>query len=110
MSRGAAGRAGGKHREERAARNARNKAYMNLAQQLASVFGAGVYTKEELQGAVCTYVNDMKNAGESGDAVVKAAQNLAAEVGARFPESGRTQVILSDMVSWCLAEYYRETA
>jgi len=110
MSRGAAGREGGKHQEKRAARNARNKAYMNLAQQLSAVFGAGVYTKEDLQGAVCTYVNDMKNAGESGDAVVKAAQNLVAEIGNRFPASGRTQDILSDMVTWCLAEYYRETA
>ena len=110
MSGGAAGRGGGKRREERAARNARNNAYMNLAQQIAAVFGAGVYTKDELQGAVCTYVNDMKRAGESGDAVVKAAQNLVAEVGSRFPSSGRTQVILSDMVAWCLEEYYRESA
>ena len=58
------------HRGVRAARNARNNAYMNLATQLASVFGAGVYTKDELQSAVCTYVNDMKKAGETGDAVV----------------------------------------
>ena len=110
MSRGAAGRDGGKHREERAARNARNSAYMNLAQQLATLFDTGVYTKEDLQSAVCTYVNDMKNAGESGDAVVKAAENLVAEVGARFPAAGRTQVILSDLITLCLAEYYRETA
>jgi hypothetical protein len=83
---------------------------MVLAKQLASVLGAGVYTKDELQGAVCNYVNDMKKAGESGDAVVTAAQDLVAEVGARFPASARTQVILSDMVAWCLAEYYRESA
>lgn len=110
MSRGAAGRDSGKHREQRAARNARNNAYMNLAKQLAVVFGAGVYTKEDLQAAVCSFVNDMKNAGESGDAVVKTAQNLVADIGARFPASGRTQAILSDMVTWCLAEYYRESA
>jgi hypothetical protein len=83
---------------------------MNLAKQLATVFGAGVYTKEELHGVVCTYVNDMKKAGENEEAIVKAAENLVAEVGARFPASGRTQVILADMVSLCLAEYYRESA
>ncbi len=110
MSRGAAGREGGKHQEARAARNARNTAYMNLAKQLATVFGAGVYTKDELHGVVCTYVNDMKKAGESGEAIVKTAENLVGEVGARFPASGRTQVILADMVSLCLAEYYRESA
>ena len=109
MSRGA-GKGAGKHREERAARNARNTAYMTLAENLATVFGAGVYTKDELQSAVCTYVSDMKNAGESGDDVLKAAQSLVHEIGARFPASGRTQVILDDMVSWCLAEYYRESA
>jgi hypothetical protein len=100
----------GKHREQRAARNARNTAYMNLARQLSSVFGAGVYTKEELHEAVCNYVTDMKNAGESSEAVLKAAQNLVSEIGARFPASGRTQVILADMVTLCLAEYYRESA
>jgi hypothetical protein len=110
MSRGGAGREGGKHHEARTARNARNTAYMNLAKQLATVFGAGVYTKEELHGVVCTYVNDMKKAGENEEAIVKAAENLVAEVGARFPASGRTQVILADMVSLCLAEYYRESA
>lgn len=104
------GKRRGKHREERAARNARNTAYMTLAEKLATVFGAGVYTKEELQSAVCTYVSDMKNAGESGEDVVKAAQSLVHEIGGRFPASGRTQVILDDMVSWCLAEYYRESA
>jgi len=105
-----AGRRVGKHREERIARNARNKAYMNLAEKLAAVFGAGVYTKDELQSAVCTYVSDMKTAGESGDDVLKAAQSLVHEIGARFPASGRTQIILADMVSWCMAEYYRESA
>lgn len=105
-----AGREGGKHQEERAARNARNKAYMDLAEKLATVFGAGMYTKDELQSAVCTYVTDMKKAGETGDAVLRAAQNLVTEVGSRFPATARTQVILADMVTWCLAEYYRESA
>lgn len=100
----------GKHGEERAARNARNTAYMNLAEKLAGVFGAGVYTKDELQSVVCTYVNDMKNAGETGDTVVRTAQDLVTEIGARFPASSRTQVILADMVAWCIAEYYRESA
>ena len=75
MSRGA-GRKGGKHREERVARNARNRAYMDLAEKAAAVFGAGVYTKDELQSAVCTYVSDMRNAGESGDDVVKASRGV----------------------------------
>lgn len=103
--------AGGATRsDKRVARNARSKAYMNLATALATVFSAGVYTKEELQAAVCTYVSEMKDGGETGEGVVKAAQGLVNEVGSRFPSSERTQMLLADMVSWCLAEYYRETA
>ena len=86
------------------------EAHINLAKALAAVFSAGVYTKEELQSAVCTYVSEMKQTGESGEGVVRAAQGLVREVGARFPSSERTQVLLADMVTWCLAEYYRESA
>lgn len=107
---GRAKREGGRHSEERAARNARSKAYMNLASVLASVFSAGVYTKQELQSAVCTYVAEMKEGGETGDAVVRSALSLVTDVGARFPASARTQLILADMLQWCLAEYYRESA
>jgi len=103
-------RAGNKRRGERAARNAQSTAYINLAKALAAVFSAGVYSKEDLQSAVCTYVSEMKEGGESGDGVVRAAQELVNEIGARFPASQRTQVLLADMVTWCLAEYYRETA
>jgi hypothetical protein len=102
-------RAGSK-RSERAARNAQSKAYINLAKALAAVFSAGVYSKEDLQSAVCTYVSEMKEAGETGDGVVRAAQGMVHEIGARFPSSERTQVLLADMVTWCLAEYYRESA
>jgi len=101
---------GARRNEERVARNARSKAHINLAKALASVFSAGVYTKEELQAAVCTFVSEMKEGGETGEAVVRAAQRLVNEVGARFPSSQRTQVVLADMVTWCLAEYYRESA
>ena len=111
------GRPGGKEGEgaakrskARVARNARSKAHMNLAKALASVFTAGVYTKDELQAAVCTYVSEMKEGGETGEGVVRAAQGLVNEIGARFPSSQRTQVVLADMVTWCLAEYYRESA
>lgn len=104
------GNAGGKRREARAARNARGKAHINLAKALASVFTAGVYTKEDLQAVVCTYVSEMKEGGETGEGVVRAAQALVNEVGARFPSSQRTQVVLADMVTWCLAEFYRESA
>ena len=83
---------------------------MNLAKALATVFAAGVYTKEELQAAVCTYVSEMKEGGETGEGVVRAAQSLVNEIGAAFPSSQRTQVVLADMVTWCLAEYYRESA
>ena len=100
----------GKPSENRQARNARSKAYINLAGALSAVFSAGVYRKDDLQDAVCTYVSEMKEGGETGDAVVRAAQNLVNEVGARFPSSERTQVLLADMVTWCLAEYYRESA
>ena len=103
-------RAAGSGKEKRIARNARSKAYMNLAKALSSVFAAGVYSRDELQAAVCTYVAEMKDGGETGDGVVRAAQGLVNEIGARFPSSGRTQVLLADMVTWCLAEYYRESA
>lgn len=95
---------------QRISRNAQSKAQITLARALASVFAAGVYNKEELQGAVCTFVAQMKEAGETGEAVVRAAQGLVSEVGARFPASERTRVLLADMVTWCLAEYYRESA
>jgi hypothetical protein len=101
---------GTKRSDERNARNARSNAYINLAKALAAVFAAGVYTKEDLQGAVCTYVSEMKDGGETGEGVVRAAQGLVHEVGARFPASQRTQLVLADMVTWCLAEYYRESA
>ena len=104
------GEGAGKRSEERVARNARSTAYINLAKALGSVFEAGVYTKEDLQGAVCTYVSEMKDGGETGEGVVRAAQGLVREVGARFPSSQRTQLVLADMVTWCLAEYYRESA
>jgi len=101
---------GGKRGEQRIARNARSKAHINLAKALARVFSAGVYSKEDLQTAVCTFVSEMKEGGETGEGVVRAAQGLVNEVGASFPSSGRTQVLLADMVTWCLAEYYRESA
>ncbi|HET6760874.1 MAG TPA: hypothetical protein VFH13_02190 [Gemmatimonadaceae bacterium] len=104
------GQGGAKRSEERVARNARSKAHINLAKALASVFAAGVYTKEDLQAAVCIYVSEMKDGGETGEGVVRAAQGLVHEVGARFPSSQRTQIVLADMVTWCLAEYYRESA
>jgi hypothetical protein len=99
-----------KRSKARVERNARSKAHMNLATALASVFTAGVYTKEELQAAVCTFVSEMKEGGETGEGVVRAAQSLVNEIGAAFPSSQRTQVVLADMVTWCLAEYYRESA
>jgi hypothetical protein len=103
-------RGSGKRDSARAARNAASKAQINLAKALAAVFAAGVYTKEDLQTAVCTYVSEMKQGGETGEGVVRAAQGLVREVGARFPASERTQILLADMVTWCLAEYYRESA
>ena len=105
-----AGAGGAKRGDERFARNARSKAHMNLATALATVFAAGVYTKEDLQAAVCTFVAEMKNGGETGEGVVRLAQGLVNDVGARFPSSERTQILLADMVTWCLAEYYRESA
>jgi hypothetical protein len=108
---GRPGRNGASKRgKERIARNAQSKAQLNLAMALASVFTAGIYTKDELQAAVCTFVAEMKDGGETGEGVVRAAQGLVHEVGARFPSSQRTQVLLADMVTWCLAEYYRESA
>jgi hypothetical protein len=96
--------------DKRVARNASSKAYMKLAAAVATVFSAGVYTREELQAAVCTFVSEMKDGGETGEGVAEAAQGLVTEVGTRFPASERTQMLLSDLVTWCLAEYYRETA
>lgn len=99
---------GAKRSEARATRNALGKAHMDLVKALATVFSAGVYTKEDLQAAVCTYVSEMKAGGETGEGVVRAAQGLVSDVGSRFPASERTQVLLADMVTWCLAEFYRE--
>ncbi len=83
---------------------------MNLAKALATVYSAGVYTKDDLQGAVCTFVSEMKAGGDTGEGVVRAAQGLVNEIGQRFPSSERTHILLADMVTWCLAEYYRESA
>jgi hypothetical protein len=99
-----------KRSTQRKTRNALGKAQINLAKALAAVFAAGVYNKDELQAAVCTFVAEMKDAGETGEGVVRAAQGMVREVGERFPSSERTQVLLADMVTWCLAEYYRESA
>jgi hypothetical protein len=99
---------GANRSEARAARNAQSQAHIDLAKALAKVFSAGVYTKDELQGAVCTYVSEMKAGGETGEAVVRAAQRLVSEISSGFPSSERTQVLLADMVTWCLAEFYRE--
>jgi hypothetical protein len=100
---------GSKRKHDREARNAQGEAEINLAKALASVFAAGVYTKDELQSAVCTYVTEMKASGQTGEGVVRSAQGLVNEVGTRYPSSERTKVLLSDMVTWCLAEYYRES-
>jgi hypothetical protein len=99
-----------KRTKKRVARNAQSKAQIGLAKALATVFAAGVYNKEELQTAVCTFVAEMKEGGETGEGVVRAAQGMVREIGDRFPSSERTQVLLADMVTWCLAEYYRESA
>jgi hypothetical protein len=101
---------GSKRRDDRKARNAQREAEMDLAKALASVFAAGVYTKEELQAAVCIYVSEMKASGQTGEGVVRSAQGLVNDVRARYPSTERTKVLLSDMVTWCLAEYYRESA
>ena len=52
----------------------------------------------------------MKDGGATSEGVVRAAQSLVNEVGARFPPAERTQILLADMVIWCLADYYRESA
>ena len=99
-----------KRAKQRVARNTQSKAQIGLAKALAAVFAAGVYNKEELQAAVCTFVAEMKEGGETGEGVVRAAQGMVREIGERFPSSARTQMLLGDMVTWCLAEYYRESA
>jgi hypothetical protein len=98
-------KSGSKRKGEREARNAQGEAEIGLAKALASVFAAGVYTKEELQSAVCTYVSEMKSSGQTGEGVVRSAQGLVNQVGARYPSTERTKVLLGDMVTWCLAEY-----
>ena len=91
-------------------RKSAGTAHINLAKSLASVFATGVYNKKELQDAVCVYVSEMKQGGETGEGVVRAVKGLVGEVSGRYPSSERTQVLLADMVAWCLAEYYRESA
>jgi hypothetical protein len=97
-------------RQESATPNAVGTAHIDLAKALTAVFSSGVYNKEELQAAVCTYVSALKHTGETGDGVVRATQGLVTEIGTRFSASDRAVVLLADMVSWCLAEYYRESA
>ncbi|MGI8401952.1 MAG: hypothetical protein ACR2NS_10190 [Gemmatimonadaceae bacterium] len=104
-----AGGNGAKRKAERDARNAQREAHINPAKALASVLSAWVYTKEDLQSAVCAYVTEMRASGETGEGVVRCAQGLVHEVGARFSSSERTEMLLGDMVTWCLAEYYRES-
>jgi hypothetical protein len=74
------------------------------------VFSTGVYIREDLQSAVCSYVGELKQAGESSEAVAKAAEKLVAEIGVSFPASSRTRMLLADILAWCMAEYYRESA
>src|SRR5258708_38525852 len=87
----AAGAGGDKRSDQRVARNARSKAHMNLAAALATVFSAGVYTKEDLQAAVSTFVAEMKERRATGEGVVRLAQGLVNEVGARMPSAARAQ-------------------
>jgi hypothetical protein len=85
-------------------------ARIDLAKELTVVFSAGVYNREELQTAVCAFVALLKQDGETGEGVVRAAQAVVREIADGFPASDRTQLLLADMVTWCLAEYYRESA
>ncbi|HEY4733226.1 MAG TPA: hypothetical protein VIH53_01625 [Gemmatimonadaceae bacterium] len=96
--------------KKRAAPDPVGKAHINLAKALTKVFSAGVYNKEELQNAVCTFVSVLKANGETGDGVVRAAHGLGKEIAGRFRPSARTEALLAEMVTWCLAEYYRESA
>jgi hypothetical protein len=109
MTRSDGRKSGAKRRAVRETRNSQSEAHINLAKALASVFAAGVYAKQELQNAVCSYVTEMKAGGETGEGVVRSAQGLVNEVGSRYPSTERTKVLLADMVTWCLAEYYRES-
>jgi hypothetical protein len=86
------------------------KAHIKLAKALTKVFSAGVYNKEELQNSVCEFVSILKANGETGDGVVRAAEGLGKEISGRFRASARTQALLDEMVTWCLAEFYRESA
>ena len=95
---------------KRAAPNPVGKAHVKLEKALTKVFSAGVYNKEQLQNSVCEFVSILKANGESGEAVVRAAQGLGKEIAERFRPSARTQALLDEMVTWCLAEYYRESA
>ena len=99
-----------KRGRQRAARNAAGKAHINLAKTLGSVFSAGVYTKEELQAAVCTFVSEIKQNNKTKKNIIHTAQGVVRDVAERFPSSERTRMLLADMVTWCLAEYYRESA
>lgn len=96
--------------KESATPNAVGTAHIDLAKALTAVFSAGVYNREELQAAVCAYVSVLKHTGETGDGVVRATQGLVMEIGTRFSSKERAVALLADMVSWCLAEYYRESA
>jgi len=95
---------------KKAASDPVGKAHAELAKALTKVFSAGVYNKEELQTAVCAYVSVLKANGETGDGIVGAAQGLGREIAGQFRPSARTQTLLDEIVTWCLAEFYRESA
>ena len=86
------------------------EAQHKLAARLESVFSEAVYDHAALRDDVCHYVRELKQGGASAQGVIVAARNLIRETSARFRNSDRTETLLSQMLGWCLDEYYRESA
>lgn len=86
------------------------EARRKLATTLEMVFSEAVYDHAALRDDVCTFVREMKTAGQSAQAVVLATRKVVREMSARFPPSDRTEALLTKMLGWCLDEYYRESA
>jgi len=81
-----------------------------LERTLKSVFSEAVYDQSGLRDDVCAYVRDLKKSGETAQNVVVAARSLVRETAVDYPGSNRTENLLTELLGWCLDEYYREIA
>ncbi len=69
-----------------------------------------MYDYAALRDDVCNFVQESKNNGLSAQSVVIAARNVVREAAGDRPPTQRTEDLLTNMLGWCLDEYYKESA